>query len=387
MGLTRLAAIAGGHALDLTHGLATLALTFAATSLPGLHIAAACSAGAMARARTRSAALATFLALLASITLQDRGGIAPGLLTTTLLTAFAASPAVRFLPAILPQATGSFALLMLPASLCLIAGTVWPPALQHASTAASLLLFLFAAGLARKLDIERLRTWTDKSVVDFTRDLLLGRVTSGMLHDLAQPLNVISMANGNLEYLVDRLDIDPAAKTLLGERSERIAEQTGQAAHILGLFRWFGRNASRDDGTLTVRDAIEHAITATKSNIRHAGVDVELRGDALDCLLPERHASLELLVAAALLSSFEIFLEGDGAKVPGTVVVQASLLGVSIVITIHCLNDDGKPRGGKKMDEPTIWLIDQVARESQARFSHDRRYGRPVRFSIVIGSD
>src|SRR5690606_1497288 len=31
-----------------------------------------------------------------------------------------------------------------------------------------------------------------------TRDLLLGRMTVGMVHDLAQPLNVIVMAAGNL---------------------------------------------------------------------------------------------------------------------------------------------------------------------------------------------
>lgn len=387
MGLTRSVLTIRSHALEPALGFATVALAYASTSFPALVIGAAAAAGAMARDRAFPVTMATCVALIALLAVLGEQAITPGLVVVTVLTAITALPATRRLHVILPHSTISFALLLVLAASCLAAAAQWPSRTAPLLAVACLFCAFLGAGLAHRLETERLRTWTDHNVVDFTRELLLGRVTSGMLHDLAQPLNVISMANGNLEYLLDRLDIDPTMKTLLHERSLRITEQTGQAAQLLGLFRWFGRNAMRKDGTLTVRDAIEHAVTATKSNIRHAGVEVELRGDALDCLLPARHASLEMLVAAALLSSFEMFLGKDGAKLPGSVIVQASLAKASIVISVHCLDQEGMPRRGTRMDTPTTWLINQVAHESNGQFRHDLRPDQPVRFSIVIDSD
>jgi len=250
---------------------------------------------------------------------------------------------------------------------------------------------LLGAGLTRYLAFAdaRILAWGEDGLETTTRDLLLGRITSGMLHDLAQPLNVISMANGNLGYIAEHLDISAEQRLQMVERIRRISSNTESAAHILSLFRWFGRDDSTDHGLLSVRTALDHAIAVTRSNVRHGGVSIELRGNALDHLLPQRHGAVEMLVVAALLSAFGGFIlsDGDQTKIQGTVILQAELTGAHVAITVHCADDKGAPRIVAEIDRATLWLVEQVGRENGISFRHVRRRGQPVCFSILVARD
>jgi signal transduction histidine kinase len=233
----------------------------------------------------------------------------------------------------------------------------------------------------------RLLAWGDDGLVVVTRDLLLGRVTSGMLHDLAQPLNVISMANGNMGYIIDHLAIGDEERRQLLERIERISQHTQAAALILSLFRWFGRDGSDDPAALTVRSALERAVAATRSNVRHSGVAVELQGNALDYLLPTRHGALEMMAVAALLCAFASYLAPDGTKKRGRVLLHASLSPAHVVVSMQCIDTEGLPITGKPMDYATAWLVEQVAHEAGGDFRCLVRETRSERFLIRLGRD
>ncbi len=233
----------------------------------------------------------------------------------------------------------------------------------------------------------RLLAWGDDSLTTVTRDLLLGRVTSGMLHDLAQPLNVISMANGNMGYIVEHLAIDEEERRQLLERINRIGHHTEAAAAILSLFRWFGRDGSDDPAVLSVRSALERAVTATRSNVRHHGVAVELQGDGLEYQLPARHGALEMMAVAALLCAFSSFFDHDGSKKRGTVMLDATLSRTQIIVCVRCIDAEGMPVHGKSMDYATAWLVDQVAHETGGHFLSLMRESRPERFVIRLGRD
>jgi signal transduction histidine kinase len=233
----------------------------------------------------------------------------------------------------------------------------------------------------------RLLAWGDDGLVVVTRDLLLGRVTSGMLHDLAQPLNVISMANGNMGYIIDHLAIGDEERRQLLERIERISHHTQAAATILSLFRWFGRDGSDDLTGLTVRSALERAVTATRSNVRHNGVTVELQGNALEYLLPTRHGALEIMAVAALLCAFASYLTPDGTKKRGRVLLHASLSPAHVVVSMQCVDTEDLPVAGKQMDYATAWLVEQVAHEAGGDFRCLVRDSRPERFLIRLGRD
>jgi signal transduction histidine kinase len=233
-----------------------------------------------------------------------------------------APAAVRAALINLPRSSWQLALVLTtPCACAMLLGWGWIPAVP-----AMLGSFYLGINIARHVARAdaRLLAWGDDGLAAVTRDLLLGRVTSGMLHDLAQPLNVISMANGNMGYIVDHLAIGDEERRQLLERIERIGHHTQAAALILSLFRWFGRDGSDDPAALTVRTALERAVAATRSNVRHHGVAVELQGDGLDYQLPVRHGALEIMAVAALLCAFSSFLAADGSKKRGKVLLAAT---------------------------------------------------------------
>lgn len=224
----------------------------------------------------------------------------------------------------------------------------------------------------------------DVGMLDVSRDLLLGRVTSGMLHDLAQPLNVISMANGNLGYIMENLEMPSLQRAQLDERLNRIAAQTEHAAHILNLFRWFGRDRDKETELLNVKSALQQALAATRSNVRHGGVGVRLSGDALDYPLPRRHGLLEMMTVAALLSSFGTFVLADGSKIKGLVNVHAALSPSYIVIAIWCEDEAARPCSAGPIDETTLWLLEQIARVGDGDFRRTPERHGPAQFTIRL---
>lgn len=296
----------------------------------------------------------------------------------------------RLAPALLQASRWSWLLAMVAGSAglslhLLLSG----PSAQVAIAIAALCAAFIGAGITRHLAVvdARLLAWGDGGLAEVTRDLLLGRITSGMLHDLSQPLNVISMANANMAYIIEHLDIDEDSSSQLQERVKRIASHTEGAAGILSLFRWFGREGNDGSGDLTVRSALERAIAATKSNVRHHGVSVQLRGNGLDNLVPGQHGALEMMTVAALLSAFGGFLSADGRKLRGHVILYAAVRPAHIVITVESTDTEGSPMPSRRLDEATLWLVEQVASEAASDFRCLVRNRQPVRFVIRLGRD
>ncbi len=296
----------------------------------------------------------------------------------------------RIVPALVHPPRWIWVLALALAIACRAAALLLPDAYKTISIIIGMPLTAYlGCGLARHLAMgdARLLTWGEQGLVPVTRDLLLGRITSGMLHDLAQPLNVISMANGNLGYIVEQLDIDPRNKADLTDRIARIATHTETAAYILGLFRGFGRDGNRELSTLNVRSALERALAATKSSVRHHGVTVELAGDALDHLVPAHHGALEMMAVAALLNSFATFVGPDGEKSKGLVRVIARLGPASLTISVQCFDEAGAPVAGPMLDHATHWLVEHVALAAAGDFRCYHRVGNGTRFVIRLGRD
>ncbi|MBB3927033.1 signal transduction histidine kinase [Sphingobium jiangsuense] len=254
---------------------------------------------------------------------------------------------------------------------------------------ANLFAALLGAILTRYLAFANARIlgWDAQGLEAIVRNLLLGRITSGMLHDLAQPLNVISMANGNLSYIIEHIGIDPDKRAQIDERIRRISANTENAAAILSLFRWFGRGGNADYSLLNVRSALERAIAATRSNVRHADISVELAGDGLDHPLSRRHGTVEIMGVAALLCAFGGFLREDGSRIKGQVLLRADRSPAHILVTLHCMDEEGMATIDCHMDPATLWLIQQIALECDSEFHHRRRRGQTTRFTMRIARD
>jgi len=367
-----------------------LVLGLSAGRLPLAGIAASAAAGAMFVFPSRLRVLGVLAGL--AIGLAVIPGLSDSLGFWLLLgqVGLAAVVPPRVLGALLhlPRWTWALALAIGGAAMGAIA--FGPPALflNAAIILASLCSCYLGAGLARHLAMNdaRLLAWGEDGLVAVTRDLLLGRITSGMLHDMAQPLNVISMANGNMGYIIDQLTIAEEERRNLQERVTRISAHTQNAAGILSVFRWFGRDGSDDLRDLTVRTALERAIAATRSNVRHHDVAVELQGNGLDYALPDRHGTLEMIAVAALLCSFASFISADGRKHGGKVLLAARLSPAHVVISVECTRPDGTAMPGPKMDRATLWLVEQVAREASGDFRYLAGKQAP-RFVMRLGRE
>lgn len=375
--------------------LSAFGLGLASAQAPAAGVIGAAAAGAlfvlhkMLKAALVTAALALGLYFLPQaaaspaywtlLVLVGGAGFLPRSLVTVLLQA----PRWSWVCALLAATVSLVSVLLLhglPQTLAIFAG--------------SLSAAFLGAGLARHLAMvdARLLAWGENGLVPVTRDLLLGRVTAGMLHDLAQPLNVISMASGNMRYIVEQLDIDEENRKQLLDRVGRISSHTETAAFILSLFRWFGRDGDKEHAALSVRSALERALAATKSNVRHHGVSVKLDGNALEHLLPEHHGALEMMAVAALLNAFGSFIgpaagRGGEQKMKGTVLLRAALSTAHVVVTVQCIDENGAPAPGRKLDHATLWLVEQVAIEAGGDFRSLQRMKQPTRFIIRLGRD
>ncbi len=243
-----------------------------------------------------------------------------------------------------------------------------------------------AFGILLDAAVRRGAAWSQANMRTVTRDLLLGRITTGMIHDLAQPINVVSMANGNLSYLLERIDGKDHIP-LIEERVQRIAAQTDRAASLLHNFRSFGRADAAAHDVLTVRDALERTRVATISNVRHGGVVIELRGDALDCICNLHVGILQMTVSAALLTVFSSFSGGPDEQRNGTVIIEANLAAEQIIFTVTAIGDDQKEVALSRMEPILGLLIGEVVTGVSGRLEqltrHDRHTG--IRFALPQG--
>jgi len=230
--------------------------------------------------------------------------------------------------------------------------------------------------------------WGEPGLIAVTRDLLRGRIAGGMLHDLAQPLNVIAMASSNLSIMIDQVALDADDRQQLSERAGRIAKHADGAADILGLMRGLGRGTTgfapepgSDDGGDTVRDALGRAIAVTRSSIKHA-VRVELSGDALDLPAPGQPGALEVLAVAAMLSAFGAFSDAERGMLKGTVRLRAVLEAERLVVEIRCVDVADAPLPCRSLDPAMCWLLGEVAREEGGSFRCVPADGVPVRLTL-----
>ena len=226
--------------------------------------------------------------------------------------------------------------------------------------------------------------WSSANIMQLARELLLGRITTGMIHDMAQPINVVAMANSNLAYLVDQMPAEGGQLPLIRERVDRIAEQADRAAHLLQDFRSFGRQTSGEADDMTVRAVLERAWTTTRSNVRHGGVSVDLGGDALDCVIPAGNGALQIMVAGALLGAFRSFHGPMGEKINGAVVLHSRIRKNMILIAVYCSDEADAARFDCSLDPVSLWLLGEIAREAgghlQAAHSVRRRHHLSMAF-------
>ena len=122
----------------------------------------------------------------------------------------------------------------------------------------------------------------------------LGELTTGVAHELNNPLNNIGLYVGNV---IDRIRLGEADSGSLVDDLEKAMEQVRKATEIISHLRTFGRAARVSIEQVDVDDVIERSLLLVHEQLRLRGIEVELE------LCPD-----ELLVVANPIQLEQVFI-------------------------------------------------------------------------------
>lgn len=133
---------------------------------------------------------------------------------------------------------------------------------------------------------ETLRHQAQHAISETAKLVTLGAMTTGMAHELSQPLNVIKMAAQNALSEVapsEHRDPDETPSALLSDaelrlfiagKLNRIMAQVDRAASIITRMRVFGRMPDGPPVIYDVRDACREALTLVEQRLRRDSISV-----------------------------------------------------------------------------------------------------------------
>lgn len=113
-------------------------------------------------------------------------------------------------------------------------------------------------------------------VVQNSKLAMLGAMTTGMAHELNQPLATISLAAENAVAMLDDTQEDTHRQR---QKLERIIAQVDRAAQIIDHMRIFGRQRGEAFEFLSIYEQIDSVLNILRSRLRNDSIVVTLDGD------------------------------------------------------------------------------------------------------------
>jgi C4-dicarboxylate-specific signal transduction histidine kinase len=101
----------------------------------------------------------------------------------------------------------------------------------------------------------------------------LGELTTGVAHELNNPLNNIGLYVGNV---IDKLRMGAADEERILRDLEKVVEQVMKATEIISHLRTFGRAAPITVEPVSVNDVIERSLSLMQEQLRLRQIEVEL---------------------------------------------------------------------------------------------------------------
>jgi signal transduction histidine kinase len=105
----------------------------------------------------------------------------------------------------------------------------------------------------------------------------LGQMSTGIAHELRQPLNAISIAAQNIDLMVE---LGKAGPQMLKEKTERILGQIDRACKVMDRMRRFGRKTAGDRKAVSLAGIARSARSLMDAVIANTGI-------ALDIAVPD----------------------------------------------------------------------------------------------------
>jgi C4-dicarboxylate-specific signal transduction histidine kinase len=140
----------------------------------------------------------------------------------------------------------------------------------------------------------------------------LGELTTGVAHELNNPLNNIGLYVGNV---IDRIDLgEPLAESAL-EDLEKAMEQVRKATAIISHLRTFGRPAPVSLDAVDVDEVIERSLSLMQEQLRLRAIEVELDLCAEELIVLGNAIQLEQVFINLLTNARDALAESRGKTI------------------------------------------------------------------------
>jgi PAS domain S-box-containing protein len=183
--------------------------------------------------------------------------------------------------------------------------------------------------------------WSDVTVEKILAEQLahsaklaqLGELTTGMAHELNQPLASISLA---AENAIRRLESPQHGPGAVRKKLEMIVDQTGRVARLIDHMRVFGRTENLPTGPVPLRGVVEDALAILAHKLKFAGVEV--RFEAPSDLPPVLGSAipLEQVLINLISNACDAYGEHVAGSAPDRVVaIEARRSGGRVLVAVR----------------------------------------------------
>jgi C4-dicarboxylate-specific signal transduction histidine kinase len=139
----------------------------------------------------------------------------------------------------------------------------------------------------------------------------LGELTTGVAHELNNPLNNIGLFVGNA---IDQLELGDADQAAVVGDLRRAMEQVGRATEIISHLRTFGRAAPVNFERVDVNKVVERGLSFMQEQLRLREIALDVDLDPADTFVAGNAIQLEQVVINLLTNARDAVLEGGGPR-------------------------------------------------------------------------
>jgi C4-dicarboxylate-specific signal transduction histidine kinase len=142
----------------------------------------------------------------------------------------------------------------------------------------------------------------------------LGELTTGIAHELNNPLNNIGLFIGNAIDLIEFGDTENGSKRVLHELSSAM-QQVRKATEIITHLRTFGRAASFSHQPVVISHVITSAISLIQEQLRLRQIEVEVQMDDEDLTVVGNEIQMEQVFLNLLTNARDALNESQQKRI------------------------------------------------------------------------
>jgi C4-dicarboxylate-specific signal transduction histidine kinase len=160
----------------------------------------------------------------------------------------------------------------------------------------------------------------------------LGELTAGVAHELNNPLNNTALFVGNV---VDLIELGAADKAQIIRELRRALEQVGKATEIISHLRTFGRAAAVSREPISLRQAIERALSLMQEQFRLREIEITVDLGLEDPVVVANSIQLEQVFINLLTNARDAVADSPRKAIRVSAAVGSTEVDVTFADTGH----------------------------------------------------